>query len=120
MDFEHSERAQQVMAQVRGVSLAADESVSIMVNEEDHFRIQAIGAGLDLHGAWEAARRLEPLVGHGPADRAHVDAQLIGDLHHGQRFGLPLGWLPVAPREREYDQEEKRAPVAPQNQARRT
>jgi protein arginine kinase len=47
----------------RGVAVAQDESASVMVNEEDHFRIQAIGAGLDLHGAWEAARRLEAALG---------------------------------------------------------
>ena len=36
----------------RGVAVSADESVSIMVNEEDHLRIQVMRSGLDLDQAW--------------------------------------------------------------------
>ncbi len=43
----------------RGVAVAGDETASVMVNEEDHFRIQAVGAGLNLGDTWEAARGLE-------------------------------------------------------------
>ena len=35
--------------------ISQDESVSIMVNEEDHIRIQSMQAGLDLEKAYEAA-----------------------------------------------------------------
>ena len=36
----------------RGVAIGADERVSIMVNEEDHLRIQALLAGLAVGEAW--------------------------------------------------------------------
>jgi protein arginine kinase len=36
-----------------------DETVSVMVNEEDHLRLQAISAGLSLQEAWERVRRLD-------------------------------------------------------------
>ena len=38
------------------VIISRDESVSIMINEEDHIRIQSMQAGLDLEKAFEAAR----------------------------------------------------------------
>lgn len=37
----------------RGVGLAPNESLSIMVNEEDHLRIQGLGSGLRLRETWE-------------------------------------------------------------------
>ncbi|MDI3281583.1 MAG: protein arginine kinase [Bacillota bacterium] len=43
----------------KGVILTEDETVSIMVNEEDHLRIQSIRAGLNLESAWETANRLD-------------------------------------------------------------
>jgi protein arginine kinase len=36
----------------RGVALSADEVVSVMVNEEDHLRIQVLRSGLDLDSIW--------------------------------------------------------------------
>ncbi len=40
---------------VSGLILRADEVISIMVNEEDHFRIQCLLPGLQLDRAWEEA-----------------------------------------------------------------
>jgi protein arginine kinase len=37
----------------RGVAIGDGESVSIMVNEEDHLRIQVLRSGLQLEEAWE-------------------------------------------------------------------
>jgi protein arginine kinase len=37
----------------RGVAVGQDETVSIMVNEEDHLRIQVLRSGLQLEEAWE-------------------------------------------------------------------
>jgi protein arginine kinase len=37
----------------RGVAVGENETVSIMVNEEDHLRIQVIRSGLQLEEAWE-------------------------------------------------------------------
>ncbi len=37
-----------------GLVVRADETVAIMVNEEDHLRLQSLRAGLDLRTAWEA------------------------------------------------------------------
>jgi protein arginine kinase len=41
------------------VVLRADEAVSIMVNEEDHLRIQCITPGLRLKEAWDVANRMD-------------------------------------------------------------
>lgn len=43
----------------RGVILRDDEAVSIMVNEEDHLRLQVLLPGLDLNAAWQLANRLD-------------------------------------------------------------
>ena len=43
----------------RGVVGAGDESVSFMINEEDHLRIQTLCSGLDLQRANAVASRLE-------------------------------------------------------------
>ena len=39
--------------------LSEDEAVSIMVNEEDHIRIQSVSAGADLDGAYYRADRVD-------------------------------------------------------------
>lgn len=39
-----------------------DESVSIMINEEDHLRIQVLLPGLQLEKAWEEADRIDDLL----------------------------------------------------------
>lgn len=46
----------------RAVLLKKDESVSIMLNEEDHIRIQALYAGFRLHEAMETANRIDDLL----------------------------------------------------------
>jgi len=38
-----------------GVVIKTDESLSLMVNEEDHLRLQAVAPGLDLGRAWDLA-----------------------------------------------------------------
>lgn len=43
----------------RGVAFGSDERVSVMVNEEDHLRIQAIRSGLSLDAAFADARNLD-------------------------------------------------------------
>jgi protein arginine kinase len=43
----------------RGLAVAPDESLSVMVNEEDHLRIQSLASGLQLQEAWGAANRLD-------------------------------------------------------------
>ncbi|HMP89080.1 MAG TPA: protein arginine kinase [Kiritimatiellia bacterium] len=45
-----------------GLITRADEMLSVMVNEEDHLRIQSMTAGLDLHGAWSAIDRLDTKI----------------------------------------------------------
>lgn len=46
----------------RAVLMSADESVSIMINEEDHLRIQVIREGLSLKEAAETADKLDTLL----------------------------------------------------------
>ncbi|MGD8922092.1 MAG: protein arginine kinase [Candidatus Zixiibacteriota bacterium] len=47
----------------KALFIGADERVSIMINEEDHLRIQALAAGLDPRGAYELAMQYESEVG---------------------------------------------------------
>jgi protein arginine kinase len=57
----------------RGVVLAADQTLSFMINEEDHLRVQAIRPGLDLDGAWRPADALDDDL-DGRLDFAYSDA----------------------------------------------
>ena len=47
----------------RGVAFSRDETLSIMVNEEDHLRLQSIQPGLEPERAWEAVDRVEETLG---------------------------------------------------------
>ncbi len=44
------------------VLLSKDETVSIMVNEEDHLRIQCLGAGLQLENVYEQANAIDDQI----------------------------------------------------------
>lgn len=46
----------------RALLLSEDESVSIMLCEEDHIRIQVIKGGLDLEGAYDLANKIDDLL----------------------------------------------------------
>lgn len=46
----------------RGVAIDPQERVSLMINEEDHLRIQVMHSGLDLQGAWEQINSIDDLV----------------------------------------------------------
>jgi len=41
------------------LGLTEDEDQAVMVNEEDHLRIQAFACGLDLEGAWKKAEKTD-------------------------------------------------------------
>ncbi len=43
----------------RGVAIGPEENVSIMVNEEDHLRIQVMHSGLSLPDVWDRINRLD-------------------------------------------------------------
>ena len=43
----------------RGVGVAMNESISIMVNEEDHLRMQVLHDGFELDNAWELMTRID-------------------------------------------------------------
>lgn len=43
----------------RGVAVGQDEDVSIMVNEEDHLRLQVLKSGLQLDEAWEQINKVD-------------------------------------------------------------
>src|SRR5690349_17135457 len=43
----------------RGVAVADNETLSIMVNEEDHLRIQVLRSGLQLEEAWEQITKVD-------------------------------------------------------------
>ena len=46
----------------RGVLLSKDECVSVMLNEEDHLRIQCIFSGMKLDEAWDLANKIDNLI----------------------------------------------------------
>lgn len=46
----------------RAVVFDQSESVSMMVNEEDHLRIQTLSAGFDFERAWEQARDIDQVL----------------------------------------------------------
>jgi len=49
----------------RGVAIAGGESVAVMVNEEDHLRVQVLRGGLQLDACYAEIRRLDELLeGH--------------------------------------------------------
>lgn len=47
----------------RAVLINKDESISIMVNEEDHIRIQCLAPGFSPDKSWEMANRIDDLLG---------------------------------------------------------
>jgi len=66
---------------VRGLLVVPDESVSAMVNEEDHLRLQALASGLQLRSAWDAVNS--------------IDDDLAQDLDYA--FSEELGYLTACP-----------------------
>ena len=46
----------------RSVAIDTNEQFSLMVNEEDHLRIQLMKSGLDLQGAWKQIREIDDRV----------------------------------------------------------
>jgi protein arginine kinase len=64
-----------------GVVIGADEKTAIMLNEEDHVRLQAIGSGLALESLWEALDA--------------VDTQLEDQVEYA--FNASLGYLTACP-----------------------
>ena len=60
----------------RGVAISNDEAVSVMVNEEDHLRLQVLRSGLQLKEAWSEADRLDDGL------QEHLD------FAFSQRFGF--------------------------------
>src|SRR5437868_10327827 len=46
----------------RGVAIGENETASIMVNEEDHLRLQVLRSGLQLEEAWEQINKLDDLL----------------------------------------------------------
>jgi len=65
----------------RGVAIGADEAISIMVNEEDHLRLQVIRSGLQLDEAYDEIDRM--------------DTALEGSLNFA--FSPKFGYLTACP-----------------------
>lgn len=49
---------------VGSVLLSKDESISVMINEEDHIRIQCLQPGLQLEKAYKSAEQIDRLLEH--------------------------------------------------------
>jgi protein arginine kinase len=46
----------------RGVAVGENETTSIMINEEDHLRIQVLRSGLQLEEAWEQINKIDDVL----------------------------------------------------------
>ena len=64
-----------------GLVVSGDERVAVMINEEDHLRVQVIEPGMDLHCAWDVADA--------------VDARM--DQQFDYAFSPKLGFLTACP-----------------------
>jgi len=47
----------------RGVTISSDETQALMINEEDHLRIQGLRSGLQLGVIWEDVNRVDDVLG---------------------------------------------------------
>jgi len=65
----------------RSAAIDLQETFSLMVNEEDHLRMQVMHSGLDLDAAWEQINRLDDLL----------------DRHVNFAFHEQLGYLTACP-----------------------
>ncbi|MBI1976805.1 MAG: protein arginine kinase [Candidatus Omnitrophica bacterium] len=65
----------------KGLLIGKDEVASVMINEEDHLRIQVLGSGFNLRKSWELADKL--------------DDQLSEKITYA--FSLELGYLTACP-----------------------
>jgi len=63
----------------RAVAVGSDETFSIMVNEEDHLRMQVLRSGMQLHEAWGQINRIDDVL----------EEKL--DYAYSQRFGYLTG-----------------------------
>ncbi|MFO0454975.1 MAG: ATP--guanido phosphotransferase, partial [Planctomycetota bacterium] len=46
----------------RSVAIEKEERLSVMINEEDHLRIQVMHSGFDLQNAWERINELDDMI----------------------------------------------------------
>jgi protein arginine kinase len=46
----------------RGVAISPQEQISLMINEEDHLRIQVMHSGLDLENAWQEINAIDDAI----------------------------------------------------------
>jgi len=65
----------------RGVAVARDETVSIMINEEDHLRMQVLQGGFEVERAW--------------TDMDALDRTLEGQVHYA--FDPQYGYVTACP-----------------------
>src|SRR3989304_9862817 len=47
----------------RGVAFGKSETISLMINEEDHLRIQVIRSGFELKNTWETTDEIDNILG---------------------------------------------------------
>ncbi len=66
---------------IAGAFVSGDERNSVMINEEDHIRIQSFAPGMDIEGCYDAANNLDNAIG------AHLDYAY--DEHFGYLTTCP-------------------------------
>ena len=72
--------------EARGVAISLpDESVSVMVNEEDHLRLQVLRSGFELSAAYQQINRVDDLI-EGRCDKPGGSGKTL-EYAFSQRFG---------------------------------
>ena len=78
----------------RGVLVAGDEQSSIMINEEDHLRIQVMRSGFDLNSAWNSIDALDDAIEAGVTYSYHQSLGYLTacptNVGTGQRVSVML------------------------------
>jgi protein arginine kinase len=46
----------------RGVAVSDEETISVMINEEDHLRVQSLRSGLQLRASWEELDKIDDAI----------------------------------------------------------
>ena len=94
----------------RGVAISADETLAIMVNEEDHLRIQVLRSSLQLEQAVQEIVRVEEALEKRAGVRIPPPVRVFDGLPDQRRHG-PAGERDAAPAGAETDRRDRKGPA---------
>jgi protein arginine kinase len=71
----------------RGVTISPTETQAVMINEEDHLRMQGLRCGLQLDNIWDEINALDDLLAQRVPVRVRQQARLLDGLPDERRNG---------------------------------